>query len=427
MTKTLLLGGLASLTLLAGPVSAVERWVLPNGVRVLVRPDPEAAVVAASLQVRAGSRFETPEVAGITHLLHRAMLRGTTRRTAEALVDAVERMGGSLDASGDVESAEVRGTALARHWHTLLALMAEVALTPALLPAEVDKERRQLLGQLRARADAPFTFALDALLNDLYGPHPYAWPPLGRAESVARLDAEALRAHHRAVYRADRLVLAVSGGVDPHAVRGAASRLFGRLGSGPGMDLPVAPAPSPLGSRRSVDRPAQQAQVLVGVLGPPLGDPDFPRVRVLAAWLGGGMGSRLYTEVRDRRGLAYAVGMLYPWRTESAPLVAYAGSAPDRAETVEAVVRAELARATEVPPEPDELARARAWSLGTLAMDRRTNARHAWYLAFFEVIGAGWDFPDRYARAVAAVSAQEVQAVARRYLGRPTVLRLEPR
>lgn len=427
MIKAALLGGVFSLTLAAVPASAVERWVLPNGVRVLVRQDPGAAVVAASLQVRAGSRFERPESAGITHLLHRAMLRGTTRRTADELADAAERIGGSLEAAGDVESAEVRGTALARHWDTLLALMAEVALTPALSPEEVDKERRQHLGQLRTRADTPFAFAFDALLADLYGPHPYAWPPLGRPESVARLDADALRTHHRSIYQADRLVLAVSGRVDPDAVRRVAYRWFGRLRPGPGTDVSIAPPPMPAGLRRSVERPAQQAHVLMGALGPPLGDPDFPRARVLAAWLGGGMGSRLYTEVRDRRGLAYAVGMLYPWRTEAAPLVAYAGSAPAHAEAVEAVLRAEWARAADTLPEPDELARARAWSLGTLALDRRTNARHAWYLAFFEAIGAGWEFPDRYARAVATVSAEEVQAVARRYLGRPTVLRLEPR
>ncbi len=129
----------------------VARHVLPNGLTVLVRDNDAAGVVAVSLQVRAGSRFETESTTGITNFLHRAMLRGTARRTAVQLAESSEDIGGSLDANGEVEAAEVRGQALAVHWETLLALVAEVALQPALRPDEIEKERRLLLGQIKAR------------------------------------------------------------------------------------------------------------------------------------------------------------------------------------------------------------------------------------------------------------------------------------
>ncbi|OLC33577.1 MAG: hypothetical protein AUH81_13935 [Candidatus Rokubacteria bacterium 13_1_40CM_4_69_5] len=407
--------------------AGVSRYVLANGVRVLVRESGDAGVVAVSLQVRAGSRFETPETAGITNFLHRAMLRGTGRRSGEQLVEAAERLGGSLDASGEVEYAEVRGSALARHWEALLGLVAEVALTPTLPADEVEKERRLILSQIQTREDNPFPLAFDTLLRELYGPHPYGLRTLGRRESVAALGREDLLAHHRSIYRPDRLVLAISGRIERDRVRRTVEQLFGGLRIVAERPVDAAPAPAPTGVRRVLERPAQQAQILVGYLAPGLSEPDYPAVKVLAALLGGGMSGRLFVELRDNRGLAYQVTALSPPRAGPGFLVAYMGTARENIPAAEAGMLRELER---IPPEgvgEEEVARAKAHVLGSLAMDRRTNARHAWYLAFYEVVGAGWEFPERYARAVEAVTAVDVRAVAQRYLRRPTTVVLEPR
>lgn len=419
---------LGALRLLAASAEAsgVTRHVLPNGVRLLVREDGTAGVVAVSLQVRAGSRFETPQSAGLTNFLHRAMLRGTTRHDATQLAEAAERIGGNLEASGEVDYAEVRGTALARHWEALLGLVAEVALTPTLPAEEVEKERRLILGQLKTRADNPFQLSIDTLLRDLYGPHPYALPSLGRRETVAHFTREGLLAHHRSVYRPDRLVLAVSGRVDAAVVRRAAERLLGRLPPQGPPPSDLAPAPVSKAERTLVGKRAQQAHILMGYVGPGLAEADHAAVKVLAAVLGGGMSGRLFVELRDRQGLAYSLGVLNPNRAGPAFLVAYLGTARENVAAAEAGMLREFERIRNEGVPDDQLARAKAYVLGGLAMDRRTNARHAWYLAFFELAGAGWDFPERYASAVGAVTAAEVQAAARRYLTRPTTVVLQP-
>jgi len=164
----------------------------------------------------------------------------------------------------------------------------------------------------------------------------------------------------------------------------------------------------------------------VAYLGPSLTAPDYPAVRVLGTVLGGGMSGRLFTELRDRRGLAYSVGTLGTFRTGPSFLITYLGTAPPNAEAAEAGVLAEIDRIRGEQVSERELARAKAYLLGNLAMDRRTNARHAWHLAFFEVIGGGWDFPERYAGAIEAVTIADVARVARRYLTRPTVVVLQP-
>jgi len=393
---------------------------------VIVRENPAAPVVTASLQVRAGSRFETPEMAGITNFLLRTMIRGTSRRSATELAEAAEEIGGSLDASGEVESAEIRGEALARHWEGLLGLIAEVVLEPSFPGEEIERERRLILSQIKTRAETPFTLSLDALLRELYGSHPYAWPGLGLPSAVGRFARGELVAHYRAVFQAERVVLAVSGQVSHARVVRTSERLFAKLPrSGAGEVGAAAPA-TPVGARRVLERPAQQAQVLVGYLGPGLSDPAYPAVRVLGAVLGGGMAGRLFVELREKRGLAYALGVLIPFRTGPSFFVTHLGTAPENSAAAEAGLLAELERIRQAPVGREELARAKAYLLGNFALDRRTNARQAWYLAFFEVIGAGWDFPERYAQALDAVTAADVEAAAQRFLVRPTIVVLQP-
>jgi zinc protease len=405
---------------------SISRHTLPNGMVVLVRENAAARVVAASLQVRAGSRDEPPEAAGITNFLHRVMLRGTVRRSALELSEAADELGGTLDASGEVEYGEVRGEALAQHWAALLDLIAEVALTPALRADEMERERRLILGQLRSRGDAPFQRALDALVADLYGPHPYGWPAVGLPDPVGRLTPEALQTHYRSIYRADRMVLAVSGAVPREEVVRTATRLFAGLPPAPSSTPASPPKAVSRGEQRVIERSAQQAQVLVGFLGPSLHDPDYAAMRVLGAVLGSGMSGRLFVELRDRRGLAYSIGAAIPFRTGPSSVVAYLGTAPANVEAAHAGVLAEVERVRREPVSESELVRAKAYLLGALAMDRRTNARHAWYLAFFEGVGEGWDFPERYARAIERVSVEDVRAAAERYLTRPTTVVLRP-
>jgi predicted Zn-dependent peptidase len=404
----------------------VVRHALPSGMTVLGREDPGVGVVAASLQVRAGSLFETEATAGITNFMQRVLVRGTEKRSALALAEAADELGGTLEASGEVESAELRGAAIARQWEPLLALLAEVVLEPTFPAVEIERERRLLLGQLQTRADNPFQRALDATVRDAYGAHPYAWPAVGRMESVTRISRDALVAHYRTVYRPDRMVLAVSGNVQRAAVVAAAERLFRRLPSAAGVPVVPSIEATPRGEPRVVERDARQAQVILGFLAPPVGHADYAAGRVLAVVLGGGMSSRLFTELRDRRGLAYSVGVVPTARTGPALFVCYLGTAPGNADAALAGMLAEVDRIRAEAIDAQELARARAYLLGTLAMDRRTSARLAWYLAFYELIGAGWDWPQRFMRDVEAVTIGDVMRVAQRYLVRPTVVVLRP-
>jgi zinc protease len=412
----------------SGVAAAEEprREKLPSGLTVLVRENTSTPVVAASLFVRVGSRWETEQDAGISHLMQQVLLKGTTTRSALEIAETAEGLGGGISASADVDFSELRATALARNWKKMLELMADVALRPTLPDAEIDGERKAMLTALRSRQDQPFPLAMDTVMSRVYGDHPYGRPVLGRPAALERIDRAALVAYHQRFYRAPRMILAVSGDVSAREVMAEVARRFATAAGGEGEPEPTLPAAVARADRTVLVRPAAQAQVLVAFLAPPTSHPDYAAVKVLTTALGGGMAGRLFTEVRDKQGLAYSTGGAYPSRLGPGVLYMQLGTAPANQARAEAAMLGELERIRRDPVNPGELNRAKAYLLGQFALDRRTNARLAWYDAFFEVLGVGPDFADRYTRDVEAVTADDLLRVARTYLAAPTIVTLGP-
>jgi zinc protease len=425
----------ALILLLAAPAPAltqsadeVRRTRLPNGLDVIVRRSDVAPVVALSLLVRMGTRWETPETAGLSNFVDAVIVKGTTRRSGSELAEAVAGLGGKLSASGDADYSEIRASALSRFWRELLGLTAELALEPKLAPEEVTRERDFVLSRVQRRLDNAPSRAFDEFYALLYGPHPYGLPTLGTQQSLARFDHAAVVARYRAFYRPDRMVLAVSGQVPVDDVLAEVQRLFGAMPAQSTADLDKPnPQPAPVAPRRVIEQPAQQTQILMGGLAPPLDHPDHAAVKVLSAVLGGGMAGRLFVELRDKRALAYTATAFYEPVKEPGALVLYLGTTPQTAAQAEQALIDEVTRIKRDPVPETELARAKGYLLGRYALDRRTSERLAWYLAFYDVEGVGVDYPDRYRAAVQAVTAADVQRAARTYLATPVTLVLGPR
>jgi len=402
---------------LAAEPGAVTRSKLSNGLTVLVRENPTSAVVAVALAAKMGTRWETPETAGISNFLQLMVVRGTASRSGTQIVEDAERLGGRIDARGDQDWSAIEAAALARNWIPLLELVADVSLHPSIAEGVVEGVKQFLIRQVRNRGDQPYPVAFDTLMQSLFGPHPYSWHPLGRKESLERLDRAALLAHYRRHYVPGGMVLAVSGQVSAPAVLRQAERLFGAMPAGQPPAATAARPPAMVVSRSLSNVPGAQTQILVGALVPPMTHPDYPAVKVLSSVLGGGMAGRFFSEIRDKQALAYSTAALYPTLADTGSFVAQLGTGPENLSRAQASLKKELERIREEPPSPDELRVAKAYLLGNFAMDRRTNERQAWYLATYELAGVGHEFLDRYVAAVRAVTPADVRRVARTYLG----------
>jgi zinc protease len=419
--RTLLLTALLSLCLPAGApaeMAGVTRTKLPNGLTVIVRENAAAPIVAYSLLVKMGTRNETTENAGISNMLQLMLVRGTEKMTGEQIAATADRLGGSIDAYGDADYSEITATALSRNWQPMLEMVADVALRPTIPDGTATAVRDFLVRQIRNRGEKPFDVASDQMRIVLFGPrHPYAWDPIGRSESVQRLNRDALLAWYRRQYVPAQMVLAVSGDVKSADVMPQAQRLFGGTPTGK-VDAPTVPAPPAMAATREVFKvPGAQAQIFMGGLAPPFTHADYPALKVVSAILGGGMASRFFSELRDQQALAYATAALYPARVDPSSFTAILGTGPANVAKAEEALKAQLRRIQTEPASEQEVAVARSYVVGTQAMDRRTNARQAWYLAAAELAGVGPDYFDTYAAAVKKVTPADVMRVAKQYLG----------
>ncbi|HEY7868624.1 MAG TPA: pitrilysin family protein, partial [Methylomirabilota bacterium] len=258
--------------------------------------------------------------------------------------------------------------------------------------------------------------ALDTLLAKTFGSNPYGWDAIGRRESLERAGRPALIEHYQRHYVPGGLVLAVSGNVKAAEVRAEVERLFGALPAGPVPAPEQVPPAARAAEREVLTVPGAQAQIFMGGLAPAMTDPDFAAMKLVSTVLGGGMAGRFFSELRDKQGLAYTTGTQQPMRVDPGYFLAILGTAPANVERAEAALREQLQRIQREPVSADELRVAKAYLLGTLAMDRRTNARQAWYLASLEQAGVGYEFLDRYTAQVRAATAADLQRVAQRYL-----------
>ena len=410
----------------ASTTGAVTRTRLANGMTVLVRENPTAPVVGMSLMLRMGTRWETRETAGLSNFLQLMVVRGTTTRDGTEIVNAADRMGGSIDAYAEADYAEIAATALSRFWPDMLDLVADVTLRPSLDDGTIKAVRDFLVRQIRNRADKPYDAAFDAMLARTFGESPYGWDALGLKESVERTDRAALLAHYKRHYVPGGMVLAVSGKVKPEDVIAQAEWLFGALPAATAPPPNTTPAPAAGAARVVLTVPGAQSQILMGGLAPSLSDPDLAAMKLVTTVLGGGLASRFFSELRDQQGLAYTTAAREPLRVNPGYFLALLGTAPANQAKAEAALREQLERIQKQAVSDEELRVAKAYLLGTLAMDRRTNARQAWYLASLETAGVGHEFLDRYQAQVRAATAADVQRAAQKYLATMRTVVAEP-
>src|SRR5262249_16404694 len=272
------------------------------------------------------------------------------------------------------------------------------------------------LQEIAAREDRPSSLAFDAFSRALFEHHPYRMPQMGERATVESLSVEQLRAHHQRFLDPSRMVLAIIGDVNGAEVVERVRTLFGAAGEDSGP-LPEVPREAPPTERRSVHRTLARAQahVVLGFQGLTLFDPDRHALEVLAAVLSG-MGGRLFTELRDKRSMAYSVTSMAVEGLDPGYFAVYIGTSADKREAAEAGMEAELQRVLDAPITSAELDRAKAHLVGTHEIGLQRNAARAALFALDGVYGLGLENFEHYDERIQSVSAEDVLRVARRII-----------
>jgi zinc protease len=393
---------------------AIRRFELPNGLRLLVKPDHRLPFVEFRAVFKGGVLAETPESSGLTQLSTRLLLKGTATRTAEQIATEIESVGGSLDTYAGNNSFGVSAEVLSGDFGTALDLLADVLLHPAFPADALERERQVQLDAIRAQKDHLLQHGFRVMRHGLFGDGGYGLDALGTEESVQALDVHDVRSFHQKLVVPNNCVLAVFGDVEPAAACAAVESALASWGAGE----PFAPAHTGHTSqrvRRLIEaRGKQQAVLVIGFPGTSLHDADRYPLELLQEACSD-LGSRLYLRIRENLGLAYAVGAQNFVGLAPGYFAFYVCTAPEKVERVEKELLEEalLLRAEGLTEE--ELKRSKAKVIGQKKIARQDLGHLAMNSALDELYGLGYAHSDHEDALYEAVTLDQIHAAAKKY------------
>ncbi len=342
---------------------------LDSGLRVVTEHVPAVRSIALGFWVRTGSRDESPAQAGLSHFLEHLLFKGTDRFSSLEIDETFDGMGAEVNAGTGKETTSVYSRFLDRHLDRAFDVLQDMVLRPSY--PDIDSERQVVIEEIAMYEDEPQDKVHDVLATAIFGDHPLGRPVIGRAEVVSSVPVADIAAYHRARYAPDNLVVAAAGSVDHDrivALAEGALEVAARNGGPPAPE----PAPARVDPRLCFhEKDTEQYHLTLGAPGLARGDERRFALRVLDTILGGSTSSRLFQEVREKRGLAYAVYSYSSQYLDSGHVGLYVGTRPDNVAQAMDVIGTELRRLSEEAVGADELERARENVKGrtTLAME----------------------------------------------------------
>ncbi|HYC89153.1 MAG TPA: pitrilysin family protein [Thermoanaerobaculia bacterium] len=402
----------------------ITRATLPNGLRVLVAENHNAPLVSMRALVRSGADHDTAQTAGLASLTADLLDEGAGNRDAIRLAEDVGLLGGALGTGADWDASYVSLDVLARTSEEALAIFADVAARPTLPEDGLERVRTERLNELLQQRNEPGAIAGKRFSNLLYGTGAYGNSVSGNPESVARITIDDVRRFYGQHYIPNNSSVVVTGDVDAARAIELVTRALGDWQRGAEVPRP-APAPRPIDASRIyvIDRPqAVQSEIRVGHLGVPRSCEDYFPLSVMNSIFGGVFNSRLNLNLRERHGYTYGVRSQFAFRRNAGPFVV---AAPVRNEVTRESVSemlSELRRIRSGDIEPRELDETKSYLIGVFPASVQTASDVASRLVDMELYGLSEDYFDRYRENIAAVTKEDVERVAQKYLDPDRVL-----
>ena len=393
----------------------MQLTTLSNGLRVASRPMLGFETVAIGLYADAGSRDEPAAVNGIAHLFEHMVFKGAGGRSAREISEAIEDVGGDLNACTDRDGTSFAATVLAEHLPLGVELLSDLILHPHFDADELEREKQVVLQELAEARDTPGDIIFDELWEAAFARQPLGRSILGSTATVRAINVADLQAWRDSHYRGGSLYLVAAGKVDHDAFVREAERRFGALplGNG-GLHEPAVFT----GEQRLLRRRADQAHLTFAFQAPSATDPAMPAARLFGDIVGGGASSRLFQSLREERGLAYSVSASAQAYADIGVLSVHAATSAEDARSAAGLIREVLEEAANTASER-ELNRARTQARASLMMSLESSWGQANYLARQLAIHGRLVDPGEVTAAVEAITVADVRAIARSILDGP--------
>jgi predicted Zn-dependent peptidase len=400
-----------------GDVGVFQRQTLSNGIRVLTAPMPHAQSVSCFLMFAAGSRYETPETNGIAHFAEHMFFKGTERRpTARLIAGEIDGIGGEFNAFTGKEYTGYYVKCAAEHRDVALDVLVDMLRNSRFDGDEIEREKGVIVEEMNMYMDTPRDYIGAVYESLLYGDQPLGWQVIGRKETVRAATPGTFHSYLDRWYRPERMVIGVGGKIGDGLLE-RLEELVGDLevretGAAQPVSIPENGSPVKLHTKSS-----DQAHVILGARSYPLGHPDRYALQLLSTVLGGGMSSRLFTEVRERRGLAYYVFAGNHAYTDTGSLATQAGVDLKRVDDAVTTIVAELRTIAAEPVPAEELEKARSFTKGRFALQLESPHGTIMFGLRREVLEGAAEEPEAVVAGLDAVTAEDVQRVAKHVIG----------
>lgn len=408
---------------MSGANGGVRVTQLPCGLRVATDPMPEMETVSLGVWAGVGTRNEPREINGVAHLLEHMAFKGTARRSARAIAEEIEAVGGHLNAYTSREHTAYYAKVLAEDAPLAVDILADILQHSTFDEAELARERAVVLQEIGQAEDTPDDIIFDHFQATAYPDQAIGRPVLGTADIIRGLPRAAVAGYLKDHYTADRLVLAAAGRIDHDRLVELAAARFGELGAQAEPDYD--PARYDGGDFREA-RDLEQVHLVLGFPGVGYRDDDHYAATVLSTILGGGMSSRLFQEIREKRGLVYSIYSFASSYSDGGVFGIYAGTGEAEVEELIPLVCEEIMRLPETL-DPAEVRRARAQLKAGILMARESTGSRCEQLAQqILVFGRPLPMAEIVSRVEAVDEARLARLAARLFAGRPTVAALGP-
>jgi predicted Zn-dependent peptidase len=400
-----------------------SRHVLKGGARLLTASLPDRASIALVLMLGVGSRFENDRIGGISHFIEHLFFKGTRRRpSAKEIAEAIEGVGGVINASTDKEVTVYWTRVPADQVELAADVLFDIVSNSQFAPNDVERERMVILEELKMYLDQPQDYVHSLFERIMWPDHPLGRDIIGTVESVSSTSRDDLLAYLEGHYRLSNLVMAVSGAVQPdQAVQLIEPRLTLPETSNGSVYVPApAPLTKPVVLLNRKD--TEQAHICLGTRGVSYLDPDRYALDLLNTVLGEGMSSRLFLEIREKRGLAYDVHSFSSKHSDAGYFAVYMGVDPNKAEEAVDAVLAELRHVSEELVPEIELTKAKEFTKGRLRLGLEGTNSLATWLCQQELLTGRVKTVDEVIDLFEAVTREDLRRVAQRVLGQPIQL-----
>jgi len=400
----------------------ITKHTFDNGLILIHKKTEPLPIVEIELFINVGSFTETEKNSGITNLVQTLLLKGTKNRTAEQIAIEIESIGGTISSDSDDDYSTISVSIPSKHFSEAITILSDVLLNPNFPQEELEKEKKVILAAIKSREDHIFNVASDTLIKNLYKEHPYSMINLGNYESIKNITRNDIINWYNRYYGTPNIIIVVVGNVSFKETINNVKKRFSTIPKVQNSKVILKEPELVSNETITLKKKFEQSYLMYGYLVPQINNNDYPVLKVLNTYLGSGMSSQLFQELREKSGLCYETGSFYPSKKYTSRFIIYLGLDKSKINEAKKKIDSIIDELKLKKISENKLDEIKNHIKGVYLLDHQRNSRQAWFLGWWEILGKGYEYDEQYLTDITKVNSEDIVKVANKYFNKNHVI-----